>query len=245
MLIRNMKYIYDLTFIIVNVPMLDNNNVNKIVIRNTCIKDIPEIVDIQRESFSDVATGIVSEPSFLEDHINLFPEGQFCAELNGRIVGSASSLIVLLNPEYCDHSWYDVVGHRGIFRTHNPKGDSLYGDDICIHPNSRRQGIATMLFRARKELAIKLNLKRVIAGGRLYNYCEYADKMSPFEYAQKVVNGELQDQVLSFDLKNGFKYIKIIPDYIYDGRSLNYAAFIEWLNPNYHCYHQQLPAPIQ
>ena len=213
--------------------MLDNNNINKVVIRNTCKKDIPEIVGIQRESFSDVATGTISELSFLEDHINLFPEGQFCADLNGRVVGSASSLIISLNPEYCDHSWYDIVGNRSIFRSHNPKGDSLYGDDICIHPNSRRQGIATMLFSARKELAIKLNLKRIIAGGRLYNYCEYADKLSPDEYAEKVVNDELQDQVLSFDLKNGFKYIKIIPDYIYDSRSLNYAAFIEWLNPNY------------
>ena len=219
--------------------MLDNNNVNKIVIRNTCIKDIPEIVDIQKESFSDVATGIVSEPSFLEDHINLFPEGQFCAELNERIVGSASSLIVLLNPEYCDHSWYDVVGHRGIFRTHNPKGDSLYGDDICTHPNFRRLGIATMLFNARKELAIKLYLKRVIAGGRLYNYCEYADRISPDEYADKVIKGKIQDPVLSFDLKNGFKCVKIIPEYIYDSRSLNYATFIEWLNPKYR------PKPIQ
>ena len=213
--------------------MLDNNDINKVVIRNTCKKDIPEIVTIQRESFSDVATGIVSEPSFLEDHINLFPEGQFCAELHGRVVGSASSLIVSLNPKYCDHSWYDIVGNHSIFRSHNPRGNSLYADDICIHPNFRRQGIATMLFSARKELAIKSNLKRIIAGGRLYNYCEYADKMSPYEYAEKVVNGELQDQVLSFDLKNGFKYIKIIPDYIYDSRSLNYGAFIEWLNPNY------------
>jgi GNAT superfamily N-acetyltransferase len=214
--------------------MLNNNNINKVAIRNTCKKDISQIVAVQIESFSDVATEIVSEPSFLEDHINLFPEGQFCAELNGRVIGSASSLIVSLNPEYSDRSWYDIVGNRGIFRSHDPKGNSLYGDDICIHPNFRRQGIATMLFSARKELAIKLNLKRVIAGGRLYNYCEYADKMSPCEYAEKVVKGEMQDQVLSFDLKNGFKYIKIIPDYIHDSQSLNYAAFIEWLNPNYY-----------
>jgi GNAT superfamily N-acetyltransferase len=214
--------------------MLNNNNINKVAIRNTCKKDISQIVAVQIESFSDVATEIVSEPSFLEDHINLFPEGQFCAELNGRVIGSASSLIVSLNPEYSDRSWYDIVGNRGIFRSHDPKGNSLYGDDICIHPDFRRQGIATMLFSARKELAIILNLKRVIAGGRLYNYCEYADKMSPCEYAEKVVKGEIQDQVLSFDLKNGFKYIKIIPDYIHDSRSLNYAAFIEWLNPNYY-----------
>jgi hypothetical protein len=91
-----------------------------------------------------------------------------------------------------------------------------------------------MLFNARKELAIKLNLKRVIAGGRLFNYCEYAHILSPDEYANKVVKGEIKDSVLSFDLKNGFKYVKILPEYIYDSRSLNYAAFIEWLNPDYH-----------
>jgi GNAT superfamily N-acetyltransferase len=214
------------------------NNTNKIVIRNTCKKDIPEIVAIQRESFPDVATGMISEPSFLENHTSLFQQGQFCAKLYGKIVGSASSLIVSLNPEYRNHTWYDIVGNRNIFTSHDPKGDSLYGDDVCTHPNFRRLGIGTMLFNARKELAIKLNLRRVIAGGRLYNYCEYADKISPSEYADRVVKGEIYDPVLSFDLKNGFKYIKIIPNYIYDNRSLNYATFIEWLNPNYH------PKPI-
>ena len=91
-----------------------------------------------------------------------------------------------------------------------------------------------MLFNARKKLAIKFNLKRIIGGGRLYNYCEYADKMSADEYAGKVERGEMHDPVLSFQLKNGFKYIKIIPQYLHDSRSLNCAPFIEWLNPNYH-----------
>ena len=27
--------------------------------------------------------------SFLQSHIDIFPEGQFCAEVDGRIVGSA------------------------------------------------------------------------------------------------------------------------------------------------------------
>ena len=54
---------------------------NNMILRNTYKKDIPQIVAIQRESFPDVAAGMIYEPSFLEDHINLFPEGQFCAEL--------------------------------------------------------------------------------------------------------------------------------------------------------------------
>jgi len=208
----------------------------KVIIRNTSKKDISKIVAIQRESFPDVADGMIYEPSFLEDHINLFPEGQFCAELeDGKIVGSATSLIVLLDPKYCSHTWYNIAGNRGIFKSHDPKrGDTLYADDICSHPNFRRMGIATKLFNARKQLAIEFNLKRIIGGGRLYNYCEYADKMSADDYATKVIKDEIYDPVFSFQLKNGFKYVKMLPEYLYDSRSLNYAPFIEWINPKYH-----------
>jgi hypothetical protein len=73
----------------------------------------------------------------------------------------------------------------------------------------------------------------MIAGGRLFNYCEYADKMSAQEYAEKVVKGELKDLVLSFQIGNGFKFIKILPNYMKDSRSLNYASFIEWINTKY------------
>jgi hypothetical protein len=90
-----------------------------------------------------------------------------------------------------------------------------------------------MLYDARKDLAVKLNLRRMIAGGRLFNYSEYAEKMSAQEYAEKVVKGELKDLVLSFQLNNGFKFIKILPNYMKDSRSLNYASFIEWINPKY------------
>jgi hypothetical protein len=44
---------------------------------------------------------------------------------------------------------------------------------------------------------------------------------------------EIKDPVLSFELENGFKFIKILPNYLDDVRSLNYASFIEWLNPSY------------
>jgi hypothetical protein len=90
-----------------------------------------------------------------------------------------------------------------------------------------------MLYDTRKELIMKLNLRRMIGGGRLLNYCEYADKISALEYAQRVIKGELRDPVLSFELDNEFKVIKILPNYLNDIRSLNYASFIEWLNPRY------------
>ena len=179
------------------------------------------------------AYGMIWPSSFLENHISIFPEGQFCAEVNGRIIGSASSLLVHLKPNYADHTWYDITG-QGLFTNHNPNADSLYGADISTHPKYRHDGIGSMLYGARKELVVRLNLRRMIGGGRLFNYCEYADRMSAEEYAQKVIRGELRDPVLSFELDNGFKFIKILTNYLDDVRSLNYASFIEWINPRYH-----------
>jgi ribosomal protein S18 acetylase RimI-like enzyme len=205
-----------------------------VIVRNTQPEDIPKIVDLQKESFPYLARyGNIWYPEELESHLRIFPQGQFVAvEPNGMVVGSASTLIVLLNPEYAEHTWKEITAD-GTFTNHNSNGDSLYGADISTHPKHRHEGIGGMLYEARKELVARLNLRRMIAGGRLFNYCEYAEKMSAQEYAEKVVKGELKDPVLSFQLNNGFRFIKILPNYMKDSRSLNYASFIEWINPKY------------
>src|SRR5918996_5301203 len=125
--------------------------VQKIVLRNICYDDIPKIVSIQRESYPEVSSGQLYIPLFLENHISLFQEGQFCVELNGDIVASATCLMVSLEPEYAEHTWHDIILKYG-----NPRskpadgGDSLYIDDIVTHPDFRRLGIGTLLFNARK-----------------------------------------------------------------------------------------------
>jgi predicted N-acetyltransferase YhbS len=205
-----------------------------VTIRTVTSEDINKIVELQKKSFPHLAEiGIIWKPEHLQRHVQIFPEGQFCAVYDGEIVGSASSLIVDLGDEpYRYHTWKEVTGDS-FFSNHNPNGDSLYGADVSVHPKHRRLRIATKIYDARKALAKKLNLKRIIAGGRLFNYCEYASQMSAEEYTRKVVEGELSDPVLSFQLRNGFKLIKVMPNYMRDPRSLNYATFIEWLNPDY------------
>jgi ribosomal protein S18 acetylase RimI-like enzyme len=205
-----------------------------VTIRNTLHHDIPKIVNLQKESFPYLARyGNIWSPEELESHLGVFPEGQFVAiEPDGTVVGSASTLILSLNPEYAEHTWKDVTAN-GLFTNHNPKADSLYGADISTHPKYRHEGIGKMLYDTRKQLVMELNLRRMIGGGRLFNYCEYANRMSALEYAQKVIRGELRDPVLSFELDNEFKFVKILPNYLDDVRSLNYASFIEWANPKY------------
>ena len=217
-----------------------NNNVklkptpkSNVIIRKMKLVDIPQIVELQKKSFPTMAAeGVYWKPEQLQSHLKIFPEGQFVAEHKEKIVGSCSSLIISLDPEYKEHSWMEICGDSHL-KNHNPGGDTLYGADVSAHPDFRRLGIATKLYDARKNLAVNLNLRRIIAGGRLVNYCEHAKQFTPEEYVRKVKKREIKEPVLTFQLRNGFKFIKILPNYMKDPRSLNYATFIEWKNPRF------------
>lgn len=206
---------------------------SNLIIRPMMPNDISKVVELQKASFPIMAAeDVYWKPHQLKVHLEVFPEGQLVADYRGKIIGSCSSLIITLEPEYKEHTWMDACG-SSLFKNHDPTGDTLYGADVSTHPDHRRLGVATKLYDARKELAIKLNLRRIVAGGRLVNYREYADKLTPLEYVTKVKNHEIKEPVLSFQLRNGFKFIKILDNYMKDSRSLNYATFIEWKNPHF------------
>ena len=57
--------------------------------------------------------------------------------------------------------------------------------------------------------------------------------MTPREYVADVIAGKREDPTLSFQLKNGFVVLDIIPDYLHDTESRNFATLLEWLNPQY------------
>jgi len=75
-------------------------------VRNTIKNDIPKIIDLQKQSYPYLAKyGNIWKTEELESHLEIFPEGQFIAvEPDGTIVGSASTLIVSLDPEYNEHT---------------------------------------------------------------------------------------------------------------------------------------------
>lgn len=213
--------------------MSESTEKTQVIVRNITPADIPEIVELQKVAFPYMAAeGVIWKPEHLEAHIKIFPEGQFCAEYKGTIIGSCSSLIITLTPEYKEHTWKEACGDS-FFKNHDPNGDTLYAADVSVHPDYRRLGVASRLYDARKSLAIAKNLRRIIGGGRLFNYWDYAKTITPYDYVMKVKKGEIQDPVLMFQLNNGFNFIKILPNYLKDARSLNNATFIELKNPQY------------
>ncbi|MDE0834825.1 MAG: GNAT family N-acetyltransferase [Akkermansiaceae bacterium] len=154
-------------------------------------------------------------------------------EREGRIVGVSSSLIVTLGRDPLRRHTYYGITDDGYFFNHDPQGDTLYGTEVYVAPEERGQGIGAVLYALRRELCKRLNLRRILAGGRLWNYDSYSDRYTPEEYVYAVQDGLVKDPVLGFQLKEGFVVRDVMPNYIRDPKSRNYASLIEWLNPDY------------
>lgn len=202
----------------------------KMIIRPMEKKDIEHIIRMQAICFPGMEPWKVEH---LESHLSVFPEGQFVAELEGKVIGSCSSLIINFD-EYDDRHTWDDVTDNGYITNHNPEGYNLYGIEVMVHPDYRRMKVGHRLYEARKELARTLNLKSIIIGGRIPNYFKYAEEMSPREYVDAVSRHKIYDPVLSFQLLNGFTLMRINPNYLPDDkRSQNYATLMEWNNVDY------------
>lgn len=197
--------------------------------------DVPALVALNRAAYPTMAEdNAVWGAAHLLSHQRVFPDGQFVAvDEQGRILGAASSLIVNMGSDPLRHHTWSGITDSGYFTNHDVRGDTLYGADVYVHPDARGKGVGAALYEARRKLCRRLNLRRILAGGRLWNYGEQADKMSPEEYAYRVANGEFRDLVLSFQLREGFELRGVMPNYLRDQRSHNFSSLIEWLNPDY------------
>lgn len=197
--------------------------------RSMRIADIPAVQALEAAAFPGIPPDKYWKDEMLEAHVRIFPEGQFVADIDGWIVGSATSLRVPLSRAIVPHKWTEITG-GGHLRTHDPKGDALYLTEIMVHPDARRSGIGKRLYRMRKELARKLNVRALVSGGRIPGYEKFAEKMSAVEYVKSVVDGERTDRTLSAQLAAGFTVAGVMDEYITDPKSRNHATLIMWWN---------------
>jgi GNAT superfamily N-acetyltransferase len=206
------------------------NTDTDVIIRNTTPVHFDDIRELQRKVYPGLKPWSYEQ---LENHLKVFPEGQFVADLGGTIVGTSSSFVILWDEYGPDHNWKEITG-AGMFSTHNPEGKTLYGAEVCVDPDFRKKGIGQKIYHQRRELCTRLNLKRIIAAGRIPNYYLYANQMDPHTYCLKVIWGDIYDPVLRFQLSQGFQFCDIVENYLHgDSQSMEYASLIVWLNPDY------------
>jgi len=206
--------------------------IHELLLQKLSVDDYQQLLNAMKAAYPNWQGSYWSLDA-IRNLIEQFGEGQFVVKVNGVVVGCALSLIVDYERFDDEHTYKQITGNY-TFNTHDPNGDILYGLEVFIHPDYRGLRLGRRLYDARKELCEQLNLKAIVFGGRIPNYYQYADRLSPKEYIQKVKNKEMYDPVLTFQLSNEFHVKKVLKGYMPDDiQSREYATLLEWDNIYY------------
>lgn len=212
----------------------------RVEVRNLTLEDYNHLKESMIEAYSTLGD-TPWRMEALASLIQKFPEGQLVVLVNDKVVGCALSIVVDYKRFQDNHTYQQITGNY-TFDTHNPDGDTLYGIEVFIRSESRGLRLARRLYDARKVLCEGMNLRAIVVGGRMPKYQEYAQKLNPKEYIQKVKSREIYDPTLSFQLANDFQIKRIIQNYLpEDYESHGYATLLVW----YNVYYEPTTNPIK
>ncbi len=200
--------------------------------RKLTLEDYEDLKESMLQAY-DTLGGQIWSKSTIAKLLKLFPEGQLCIAVDEKVVACSLSIIVDYDEFGDKHTYKNITGNYG-FSTHDANGDVLYGIEIFVHPEYRGLRLGRRLYEARKELCETLNLKSIIAGGRIPGYHAFADTLSPRQYIDKVKAKEIYDPTLTFQISNDFHVRKVLKNYLPgDHESKEFATLIEWNNIYY------------
>lgn len=213
----------------------------RLYVRNARIEDIPAIEELSERAYRGTGLyGYSAGP--LKGQLHHFPEGQFVAVLGDRVVGYCATFRISGEIALKPHTWTEITGN-GYASRHDPKGDWLYGMEVCVDPELRGYRIGQRLYDERKRLAQALGLKGIVFAGRLPTLARRIHRFGSAEaYVEQVKQKKQRDPVLSFQLHNGFEVLGVIPHYLdADRESLGYGVHMRWCNPK--VPRQETPEP--
>ncbi len=209
-------------------------------LRNITKEDIDQLTELMDRVYDDLGGAWPKESLALL--IKQFPEGQIVIEDRGKIIAGALSVRCSYNRFTRAHTYDDLIGKRETFQ-HDKQGDALYGLDLFVHPDYREYRLGRRLYDARKEICIQLNLRSILAGGRIINYYKHAEELTPKQYIESVRKREAYDPILSFQFANDFEVKRILRNYLPDDqRSKGFATLLEWINIDFEPEEEYLSA---
>ncbi|MGJ0454752.1 MAG: GNAT family N-acetyltransferase [Methylocystis sp.] len=201
----------------------------QLVIRRANRGDVPDIIAMMKRAYPSLP--VYSRGNLL-GQITSFPEGQFVADYEGKIVGYAATFRIDEATALKRHNWTEITG-GGYASRHDAAGPWLYGMEVCVDPDWRGLRIGQRLYEARKRLAEELELKGIVFGGRMPGLSRKIKEFkTPEAYLEAVKARKVRDQVASFQIGNGFEPLGVLEAYMpSDHESLGYAAHMVWRNP--------------
>ena len=139
------------------------NQTARLIVRIAKENDVSSIIELGNKVYPSMGS---YRRSMILGQLNHFPEGQFVAEYENKIVGYCSTFRIDEETACKAHTWSEITG-RGHASNHNPKGNLLYGLDVFVDPEHRGMRIGKRLYQARKNLCKSLKLKGIVFVGRV------------------------------------------------------------------------------
>ncbi len=200
-----------------------------LIVRNASLDDVPAIIKLVSKVYPDIGTYTAG---MVQGQITAFREGQFVVEYDGEIVGYAATFLIDEKTAMSPHNWREITG-GGYASRHDPKGDWLYGMEVCVDPDRRRLRIGQRLYDARKEMVERQGHKGIVFGGRMPGWARRKKTFpDPVEYLGAVIARKISDPVISFQNRLGFTPIGLLEAYLpFDAASGGFATHMVWRNP--------------
>ena len=201
----------------------------RLVVRGATPDDIEAIVSLTERVYTPE---FAYTRELVAAHLNRFAAGAFVAVHDGAIVGYSASFRVDEALAFAPHTWRGITG-GGYASRHDPEGDWLYGMESCVDPGHRNLRIGRRLYDRRFKLCAELGLRGVVFGGRMPGYARRRHQFpDPLDYAHAVEAGRVRDPTLRFQLRNGFRIVGVLSDYLpMDAASAGCAAHLVRANP--------------
>jgi len=204
---------------------------SQLTVRNAQLADVPAITELTARAYAGTGMYGYSEGA-VTGQINSFPQGQFVVTVGEKVVGYCATFRIAGNVALRPHNWTEITGN-GYASRHDPAGEWLYGMEVCVDPDYRGYRIGQRLYDERKRLCQELGLKGIVFAGRLPTFAKRARRFASVEeYVDQVVQKKQRDPVLSFQLRNGFEVVGMLPHYLdADRESMGYGVHLVWHNP--------------
>ncbi len=203
----------------------------RLTLRNANFEDIEGITSLVGRVYPNLGN---YSKEMIRGQISHFAEGCFVVLIDDKIIAYSASLIIDEQTALSNHTWKTGTG-GGFGSTHKNDGEFLYGYETCVDPEIRGFRIGKRIYIARRKLVKYRNLKGIVFGGRIPAFAKHHKKLKGVEdYVIQVKAKTIKDTTLGFHLRNGFKVIGYLKDYLpSDQESMGYGVHLRWDNPHY------------
>lgn len=203
----------------------------RLEVRPAMIKDIRGVQALCKRAYPNMPPYSQAQ---LRGQIQNFPEGQFVAVYDGKLVGYSASFLIDEKTAMGRHDWVTITGN-GYASRHDEEGEFLYGMEVMVDPARRGLRIGQRLYNERKRIAQDLGLRGIVFAGRMPGLAQKVKRKEvsgPEEYLDRIREQTLRDRVVSFQMRNGFEPIGVLRDYLpKDTESMGAAVHLVWWNP--------------